>query len=77
MLAAFSTVSAQSDTDTVTIPVGVLAPTKDTLYLADNEIGHQIKAVWDMGQYAGQPPVIIFMPEAVISEKKRLYSGRN
>lgn len=38
---------------------------KDTLYLADNTMGHDIKKVWEMSGMTQKPHIIVVDPERI------------
>jgi hypothetical protein len=50
---------------------------KDTLFIADNEGGKQIKTVWDNDdKYVGKKPVIIVVPPNVLYIKQKYYRAK-
>jgi len=58
------------------VPVSVVSHQKDTLYLANNDVGYMIQEVWDEnyenGYYGEEKPIIIFKsPDWIIKENNR------
>lgn len=54
-------------------PISVVSPHKDTLYLANNDVGYMIQEVWEEnyenGYYGEEKPIIIFKsPDWIIRE---------
>jgi hypothetical protein len=70
-----STISIGELNDLITSVTNVVAystPDKDTLYLADNQMGYIIWTTWEEGyhdEYVEKRPVIIFEPQQAIVQR--------
>lgn len=65
-LITFMSIKAQTKTASMELAEGSVrvSPNKDTLYLKDNDLGRQIRFVWEStgDSYHGPYPVIVMIP---------------
>ena len=64
LIVSIDCMSQKTDTSSV---VAVSTLNKDTLYLANNELGCMIEEAWEMGDQ--KKPIIIFKPEEWILQE--------
>lgn len=74
-LFTFIGMKAQTVTMDMSENVVRISPNKDTLYIKDNELGRQIKSIWESSSdsYKGNRPIIIMQPTPSINEKIEVY----